>query len=369
MSTPNDQPSYEITIAGTTDGGGDRIPDLSPREARDRWLDKLRVSKAESTVSTYHYRLKHFVEWCETERIDSISDVTGWDLESFEAHRRRAGIKVISLNNELGTLEDFLEYCARIELIDESLSEKVNPPDVPPEAESDDTKLAAEDAKRLFTYYQNAPRDRYSRDHALLTLAWFAGPPRNGAIRGLDLRDYHADDEYVEYHHRPGEETPLKNGYDGERAVALPPEACAVLDAYIEANRVDIHDDYGRQPLLTSQRGRASTNGIRGWMYLATVPCLHSPCPHGNDPETCNYLKYTTASQCPSSRAPHQVRTGAMTWMRNQGIPAEVIAERANTSVSVIEKHYDKPEFVEEMEKRRRPYLDRLDFDKEGEDQ
>ena len=104
-------------------------------------------------------------------------------------------------------------------------------------------------------------------------------------------------------------------------------------------------------------------------MYLATVPYLYSPCPHGNDPQTCDFLTYSTASKCPSSRSPHQVRTGAITWMRNQGIPADVVAERANISVSMLEKHYDKPEYVEEMEKRRRPYLDRLDFDERGEDQ
>jgi hypothetical protein len=29
----------------------------------------------------------------------------------------------------------------------------------------------------------------------------------------------------------------------------------------------------------------------------------------------------------------------------------------------MIEKHYDKPDYIEEMEKRRRPFLDKLDFD------
>lgn len=30
--------------------------------------------------------------------------------------------------------------------------------------------------------------------------------------------------------------------------------------------------------------------------------------------------------------------------------------------MSIIEKHYDKPDYVEEMEKRRYQYLDRMDF-------
>lgn len=202
----------------------------------------------------------------------------------------------------------------------------------------------------------------------MLTLEWFAGPPRLGVIRGLDLGDYHPDEQYVEYKHRPGEDTPLKKDSRGERAVSLPDRAVEVLDGYIEKNRFDVRDDYGREPLLTSQRGRPSKNAIRAWTYLATVPCHYRGCPHGNDPETCDYLDYSKASQCPSSRSPHQVRTGAITWMRSQEVPVEVVAARSNASVATIEKHYDKPDYVEEMEERRRPHLGKLDFDERSED-
>lgn len=360
-SPPN---SYRVCIAPTADGGG-RVPDLSPREARNRWLDKISVTHSESSIVSYHYRTKHFVEWCEEQGITSTSDLTGWDLSEYEAARRTREMKVSSLNSELDTLQQFLEYCAQIEVVDESLPEKIDPPNVPPEEDVDDTKLAAEDALQLLEFYENDPDSQYSRAHALLALAWFGGPPRLGAIRGLDLGDYHADEKYVEYRHRPSEETPLKNNADGERAIGLPDRAVEVLDGYIEKNRFDVRDDYGREPLLASQRGRPSKNAIRAWMYLATIPCLHSECPHGNDPETCEYIDYSKASQCPSSRSPHQVRTGAITWMRNKGIPVDVVSARANASVSVIEKHYDKPDYIEEMEERRLPHIDKLDFDDE----
>lgn len=353
--------SYRVRIAPTADGG-DYVPELSPREARERWLAKLRASRAESTVSAYHYRTKHFVEWCEERDIPSINSLNGWLIDEFEADRRAQGLKIISLNNELGTLKKLLEYCAQIEVVDESLPDKVDPPQVPAEDDVDDTRLAEEDALQLLSYYEKDPKARHSRAHVLLTLAWFAGPPRLGAIRGLDIGDYHPKEQYVEYHHRPDEETPLKNDARGERAVSLPDRAVEVIDGYIEKNRFDVRDDYGREPLLTSQRGRPSRNAIRSWMYLGTVPCLHTECPHGNDPDTCEFIDYSKASQCPSSRSPHQVRTGAITWMRNRGVPVDVVSARANASVSVIEKHYDKPDYIEEMEKRRRPHLDKLDF-------
>lgn len=214
--------------------------------------------------------------------------------------------------------------------------------------------------------HENDPEVRHSRAHALLALAWFAGSPRLGAIRGLDLGDYHAEEQYVEYRHRPSEDTLLKKDYDGERAVGLPDRAVGTIDGYLQKSRFDVRDEYGRKPLITSQRGRPSKNAIRAWMYLATIPCLHSDCPHGNDPETCEFIDYSKASQCDSSRSPHQVRTGSITWMRNQGVPVDVVGARANASVSVIEKHYDKPDYIEEMEERRRPFLDRLDFDEDG---
>jgi hypothetical protein len=44
-------------------------------------------------------------------------------------------------------------------------------------------------------------------------------------------------------------------------------------------------------------------------------------------------------------------------------VPADVVSRRVNSSVRVIEEHYDKPDEVEEMEKRRRQYIDRLDID------
>lgn len=101
-------------------------------------------------------------------------------------------------------------------------------------------------------------------------------------------------------------------------------------------------------------------------MYLATVPCLHGPCPHGEDPETCEYLEYTKASQCPSSRSPHQVRTGSITWQLNREIPIERVAERVNTSVRTLKRHYDQPSTREAFEERRREYVDRLSFDEGG---
>ena len=357
--------SYRVRIAGSPDGG-DRVPDLSPREAFERWLNKLRVDKTEATVSAYHYRLKHFIEFCEDEGIVSIGELTGWDIESFETRRREQGLEAITLNNEMGTLQNFLEYCARIEVVGETLPAKVDPPTVPAASQVDETRLSPGRARALLDHYEAHPEDRASRAHALLALAWYTGA-RLGALRALDVSDFHADEQCVEFIHRPDKDTPLKNGIDGERVVGLPKSVCDVVEEYIRHNRVDKYDEFGRRPLLVSQMGgRPSKNGVRAWMYLATVPCLHTDCPHGKDPGTCDFLEYSTASQCPSSRSPHQVRTGSVTWQLNRGIPPERVSERVNTSIEVLLRHYDQPSKMEEMRERRREFIDRLEFTDNG---
>lgn len=343
--------------------GGNRVPDLSPREARERWMSRLRASKADSTISSYHYQTKLFVEFCEEQDIDRISDLTGWDIDTYETTRRENGVELLSLNKEMRTVKLFLEYCTRAELVDDDVPEKVDPPDVPRDDHVDETRLEHQRARALLSYYEK--HDYGCREHALLSLAWYVGA-RLGGLRGLDLDDYDSGDAYLQFIHRPSKDTPLKNALDGERAVGLPRHVCDVIDAYVDEHREEEHDEYGRKPLFTTSVGRMSQNYVRARMYLATQPCLHMDCPHGNDRAKCEYVDYSHASKCPSSRSPHQVRTGSITWQLNRGVPIEVVADRVNTSVRVLKRHYDQPTKREELEERRREYVDRLDFGESG---
>jgi site-specific recombinase XerD len=363
--TDADPDGYRITVPGSTDGGGRDVPTLTPEEARDRWLNKLRVQRAESTVSAYHYRTEQFLQFCDRAGIEEIGAVSGWDIETYETQRREHGVEPVSLNNELDTLKTFLEYCARVELVDEGLPEKVVPPEVDKHADVDKTRLPDSRAQALFAYHETHACGE--RSHALLALAWYTGARLN-ALRGLDIDHYHSDDEYVEFVHEPDRGLPLKNGRGGERAVGFPTYVSEVVDEYIAEHRYERYSDDGARPLIASQNGRASKNAIRAWMYLATQPCLHTDCPHGKARSTCEWVDYSKGGSCPSSRSPHQVRTGSITWQLNRGIPIEVVANRVNTSVRVLKKHYDQPTRREELEQRRRQHLDRLSFGNGGDD-
>ncbi|WIV68434.1 tyrosine-type recombinase/integrase [Natrialbaceae archaeon AArc-T1-2] len=338
-----------------------RPTDLSPREGFERYLNARKTELTDETLVTYRYRLKLFVEWCERQEIETVDELDGWILDQFESVRSGQNVASYTLHNEMDTLQAFIAYLERIEAVGGGLAEKVHVPDVPEDEQSRETKLDAERAIQLLQHYRSS--DRYgSKYHALLEVAWNTGA-RLGGIRALDLRDFDAGEQSIEFAHRPETDTPLKNKLNGERIVGIDEPVAKSVSAYIRTNRADRHDEYGRQPLFSSLQGRPTTNTLRSWMYRATFPCVRQACPHGHSRPTCDFTNHSSSSQCPSSRAPHHVRTGSITWHRDCGVPREVVRERVDASQDVIEKYYDKASKRDRMEQCRRPHLQKLTFE------
>lgn len=200
----------------------------------------------------------------------------------------------------------------------------------------------------------------------------------NPALEDSDLCHHHdrlddvdLDEGTVQFVHRPSTGTPLKNKRDGERLVAISDPVVDALRTYRARERFDKRDDHGRAPFFCARQGRPSFTTIRAWSYLATQPCLHTSCPHGRARSTCDYVHRNHASKCPSSRSPHPVRTGSITWQLNRGLSVEVVAARVNASPATIRRFYDKQSDREEFEERRREVtagLDVLDDGGEGDD-
>lgn len=340
---------------------------LSPRDARDKYLSRRQTDSTEESLDGWYYRLKLFVEWCDSIGIETVGDLHTLDIDEYH-DLRSSEVAPVTLEGEMATLKQFLRFLEDLGAVEDGLAESVRIPNIDDEARSSDKKLHASDALPLIRYYRNSPRDYGKRQHAFLELAWVTGA-RQGGLRALDVRDAYLDDEpFVEFRHRPSSETPLKNKRQGERPVEITPETADVLQTYIEEYRYSVRDDYGRQPLLASANGRPTANTIRVWSYLATQPCVHTECPHGKERETCQWTEYAHASKCPSTRSPHQIRTGCITHLLNIGWPPQDVAERVNATVKTIEAHYDKaaPEerfrrLRKRMETRRRSLIDDLD--------
>lgn len=51
---------------------------ITPAEAKQMYLDARKHEVSESTIDGYHYRLKHFIRWCEdVEDINNMNDLGG----------------------------------------------------------------------------------------------------------------------------------------------------------------------------------------------------------------------------------------------------------------------------------------------------
>lgn len=352
----------------------DNLEPLDPYEALEMWLDRQRAEKSVGTVQSYYYRVRQFVDWLEDCELTNLNDLDGRDVFQYDSERRAEGLSKSAINNQLGTIKLFLEFCVDIEAVPPELPAKVDVPTLSKAERANEEKLTAERAE---TIRENLERFDYaSRDHTLFALAWHTGM-RLGALRSLDIRDCylteddldrlaHEDDiqsenldnvrvPFLYLRHRSDSDTPLKNQESGERPVGLSDEIGALLQDYIRVNRPDVEDDYGRKPLFSSKKGsgRMSKGAIRSRFNIITQPCRYGVCPHDRDTGTCEALEHGYESRCPSARSPHRIRTGSITHHRDEGWPPEVLAERVNATPEVIRTHYDQPDLLKRMESRR----------------
>lgn len=334
--------------------------DLSVGSAVDRFIGKNEVSKTDRTIRAYRSRLEQFVKWCRERDIERVGDLDPWIIDEYDLSLR-GEVAPTTLKSRLSTLRVFLEYCHAIDAVDEDVVRAVNVPTLDRSEEQSETRLAPDDAIAALEFFRDSRIWFGTPRHAFLELAWHTGA-RMGTIRGLDLSDYHPDEQYVEFRHRPSTGTPLKNKNDAERFVGLAEPVVDALQMYIARERSEKRDEHGREPLFCTRQGRPSFTTLRAWSYQATHPCLWTECPHGKRRDSCEWTERTHASKCPSSRSPHRIRTGSITWQLNQGLSIDVVSERVNASPSVIRQHYDQAAVAEEFEERRRAAETALDI-------
>lgn len=339
--------------------------DISPREAAERWLSKQSIDKTENTLATYWYRIKKLVDYCEEHDIDRLADLTPWALDEFDAEFRSREPKKVTISKEYRTMQNWLAWAAGVGIVQEGLAEILDPPRTTKSEEVSTERLAPEVATANIRALRHEPvgGDRATIHHTLLELMWFSGA-RIGALRGLDRGDVDLDEGTLTFIHRPETGTPIKQAFNPERKIGLPAGAIDVLADYVDHCRErGAFDDHGREPFLTTVYGRAAETTCRRYSYFATVPCRGADCPHGQVPDECDWFRLKGARDCPSSRGPHAVRTGAITNLRNSGWSLDAVAERVNTSPERIKMHYDFPSLDEQYRERRSSLVDRLGLD------
>lgn len=242
-----------------------------------------------------------------------------------------------------------------MEAVDPDLPERINVPRV------DRARTRHLDNETVSAILDYLERFRYaSRDHVSMLLFCRTGA-RLGAVRSLDLEDYHEEKDYLTFHHRPESGTPLKNGMDGERHVALKTETSLVVADYIEHERLSAKDDHHRYPLITTVHGRIAISTLRRLVYRLTRPCVYEgECPHDREQNACEAtVDAHSSSKCPSSVSPHDLRRSSITHHCRSDVPVPVVSDRCDVSPEVLDKHYNQMTGQEKMEQRR-GYLDNL---------
>lgn len=338
--------------------------DLTPAEARSRFLQARKAENRPTTIRSYDNRLTEFVAWCRKRDLDSMRDLDGWLLDEYRRHLDQTGNAPATIKGKIVALMQLLDYCERIGVVGEEVADALECPAVAKPDQTSDAKLDAVDAKSLLQYFRNATGRYGTAQHVTLELLWHVGC-RTSCLRALDHGDWRPGDRTLAFRDRPP--TRLKDGHDHERNVVVSEPVADALAHYLARERWDKRDDEGRRPLLTTTHGRPVSATIQTWCYQASQPCLYTQCPHNRSRGRCEYTERNHASKCPSSRSPHAVRTGSITWQLNQGLDYVALAKRVAAAPETIRRYYDKPDLDEELA-RRRDQTAGLDIDSEEDD-
>jgi site-specific recombinase XerC len=309
---------------------------------------------SDGTHDDYSYTLTRLLEYLDYAGIDTLSEIDGSTMEGFKSWRKRdAHVELSTLEGQLKNIRVCVRWCERIGIVDDGVADDIVLPELDPSDVVSYRRIDTDTADAIITYHQN--REYVTRAYTEWVLMWEL-LLRTSDIRAIDLEHYHPEEGYIELVSNPEEDTRLKNGANevegegSEREVNVPDWVCDILDTYINGTgdpnhpkRIDTTDDYGRNPLFTTRKGRVSDETVRRDIYRITQPCRHGQeCPHDRDPDTCEARNDNNIlSRCPSNVSPHPVRRGGICHQLTEGVPKETICGKADVSLPVLNKHYD----------------------------
>ena len=334
----------------------DMTEDIDPETATENWLMNERREVTDRTHANYSTVADKWCLFCEEHDIESMAEVSGRTLMRFKSWRGEQ-VKLSTVGQNLSCLRRFIDYCEKIEVVKPGLLDKV--PDVRAPDGTRNEKVDRETAEAVLNYLRKF--DYASRRHAIVELVWHTAF-RTVTLMSIDIEHCHLDTDtpYIELENRPDEDTRLKNGDKSEREVSITTDVAEVLQDYVEQERFDMTDDYGRNPLFTTRQGRATKNTIRRDIRTATRPCEYGDgCSFGEDPAECGARSNRhLAGDCPGVTTGHPLRRGSITHAHlDRDVPKRVVSDRCDVSEGVLVEHYDRQE---ESRKReiRRGYLD-----------
>ena len=229
------------------------------RKALDRLLDKLSQKDIVGLDAAREYLRHKYRQNCKANTLKNdfttitlflsyltkcgrskLSQISRADLEVFVEHEQDRGLKIVSVNNRLGSLYAFLRYLIEQDLADAELLQrkiKLKVPDALPRA------MDPQDVKCLLAVLDGV------RNRAMILLLLRTGM-RIGELLNTKLVDVHLADKKILI-------------YEGEknrkgRAVCISEDACQALDGWLQERNPQ------KEYLFYSQgRQRMSYNNVR----------------------------------------------------------------------------------------------------------
>ena len=325
---------------------------IEPEKAVDLYLAQKEEDASVRTVQAHQYRLDKFLNWCDSEDVTNLNDLSGRRLYEYRLWRKDDGdLNTVSLRTQLCTLRTFVRFCESIDAVESDLHDEILLPTLNGTEDARDEMLEPDRADEIRTYLE---RFEYASTEHLIFEVFWSTSARLGAVQSLDVEDFDSDDQSLTFKHRPNLGTSLKNKESGERIVALSDETTQVIEDYLTHTRPKATDEHGRRPLIATEQGRMSQSNIRALTYSMTRPCQY-----GGDCRCDDQHNYSYASRCEWSRSPHTLRRGSLTHLLKSDVPKQVVSDRGDVSPEVLDKHYDQMTKREKMEQRR-GYLDNI---------
>jgi site-specific recombinase XerD len=337
---------------------GIKPSDLTIAEAIELYIRRNRPNWNGETERTYRRNLADFEEYAATNDVETTDDLSRWVVGRFTDYLLDQDYAHVTVAGRQKTARTWLKYLESQGIVDFGLHAAIDTISTTDDDETADQQLQPENARQLLSFYRSSTAWRGTRRHAALEVLWHIGC-RTSGIRALDLDDY--EDGVLKFRNRPESDTRLKSGNKHERNVALSDIPREILEFYLNRERINKRDEYGRKPLFTSNRGRPVKGTFRNWMYLATQPCMAVECPHERRRPNCDFVPRDRASRCWSTRSPHAIRRGSVTWQLNLGFNVETVADRVGATPNTIRRYYDKPDYDDELA-RRREETERIDI-------
>ncbi len=301
--SPATRAQYERTIPefiAFSESQGVTIPSGLTTELVERYVDEVKQKyEADATQLTYTKNVRSWLRWL-----------------SKRQYCDEAAYRVLD-KDELG-----LNPAARGEAIPQSVARHI---------------------------IERLAEQRYGSNLHVLIEFGYNGGLRIGDLYSLDVEDFRPDENTLLIRHRPDAGTRLKNGEetdstpgDGERDIIIKNRVTDAIQWYIDNERPDVTDEYGRSPLFATVQGRASRSTLRRWIYEATS-CRWAPNDIEIDGEsiTCDGECNPDSKVCPYSFNPHAIRRGAIVTHLSNGLHPSRASERFDVSIPVLKKHYD----------------------------